>query len=165
VLEFQRYFVGLRAQPAVRRIEYRGAAAAAASRAALDLLAAPALEAVILCPSNPWLSIAPLLAIPGLRAALSSCQAPVVAVSPIVGGAAIKGPTAKIMTELGLPVTATAVARYYGDLLDGYVIDRSDAALAQDLGMRSLVTATVMKSDEDKRRLAREVLAFAAQLT
>lgn len=165
VLEFQRYFVGMRAQPAVRGIEYRGAAAAAASLAALDLLADPALEAVILCPSNPWLSIAPLLAMPALRAALSACRAPVVAVSPIVGGAAIKGPTAKIMAELGLDVTATSVARYYGNLLDGYVIDRSDAALAQDLGVRSLVTATVMQTHEDKQRLAREVLDFATQLT
>jgi LPPG:FO 2-phospho-L-lactate transferase len=165
VLDFQRYFVGLRAQPAVRSIEYRGAAAAAANPKVLSLLADPALEAVILCPSNPWLSIAPLLAIPALRAALSACTAPVVAVSPIVGGAAIKGPTAKIMTELGLPVTAAAVARYYGDLLDGYVLDRADARLAPDLGLPALVTTTVMKTDEDKRRLAREVVAFARQLT
>lgn len=165
VLDFQRYFVGLRAQPAVRSIEYRGAATAAANPKALSLLADPALEAVVLCPSNPWLSIAPLLAIPALRAALSACTAPVVAVSPIVGGAAIKGPTAKIMAELGLPVTAIAVARYYGDLLDGYVLDRADAALAPDLGLPSLATATVMKTDEDKRRLAAEVLAFARQLT
>jgi LPPG:FO 2-phospho-L-lactate transferase len=165
VLDFQRYFVGLRAQPAVRSIEYRGAATAAANSEVLSLLADPALEAVILCPSNPWLSIAPLLAIPALRAALSACTAPVVAVSPIVGGAAIKGPTAKIMTELGLPVTAAAVARYYGDLLDGYVLDRADAAMAPDLGLPALATATVMKTDEDKRRLAREVVAFARQLT
>lgn len=165
VLDFQRYFVGLRAQPAVHGIEYRGAGTAAANPGALSLLADPALEAVILCPSNPWLSIAPLLAIPALRAALSACRAPVVAVSPIVGGAAIKGPTAKIMTELGLPVTAAAVARYYGDLLDGYVLDRSDAALAPDLGLPALVTATVMKTAEDKQRLAREVVAFARQLT
>lgn len=165
VLDFQRYFVGLRAQPAVHRIEYRGAATAAANAEALSLLADPALEAVLLCPSNPWLSIAPLLAIPALRAALSACTAPVVAVSPIVGGAAIKGPTAKIMTELGLPVTAATVARYYGDLLDGYVLDRADASMASDLGLPSLATATVMKTDEDKRRLAREVVAFARQLT
>ena len=165
VLDFQRYFVRLRAQPVVHSIEYRGAGTAAANPEALYLLADPALEAVILCPSNPWLSIAPLLAIPALRAALSACRAPVVAVSPIVGGAAIKGPTAKIMTELGLPVTATAVARYYGDLLDGYVLDRSDAAMAPDLGLPALVTATVMKTAEDKQRLAREVVAFARQLT
>ena len=165
VLDFQRYFVRLRAQPVVHGIEYRGAGTAAASPEALYLLADPALEAVILCPSNPWLSIAPLLAIPALRAALSACRAPVVAVSPIVGGAAIKGPTAKIMTELGLPVTATAVARYYGDLLDGYVLDHSDAAMAPDLGLPALVTATVMKTAEDKQRLAREVVAFARQLT
>ena len=88
-----------------------------------------------------------------------------VAVSPIVGGAAIKGPTAKIMTELGLPVTAATVARYYGELLDGYVLDRSDAALAPDLGLPALVTATVMKTADDKQRLAREVVAFARQLT
>ena len=165
VLDFQRYFVGLRAQPVVHSIEYRGAGTAAANPEALSLLADPALEAVILCPSNPWLSIAPLLAIPALRAALSACRAPVVAVSPIVGGAAIKGPTAKIMTELGLPVTAATVARYYGELLDGYVLDRSDAALAPDLGLPALVTATVMKTADDKQRLAREVVAFARQLT
>lgn len=165
VLDFQRYFVGLRAQPAVHSIEYRGAATAGANPEALSLLADPALEAVILCPSNPWLSVAPLLAMPALRTALLACRAPVVAVSPIVGGAAIKGPTAKIMTELGLPVTATAVARYYGDLLDGYVIDRADAGMAPDFGLPSLATATIMKTDQDKRRLAAEVLAFARQLT
>ena len=164
VLEFQRYFVAERAKPAVRHIEYRGAATARASAQALTLLANPALEAVILCPSNPWLSVAPLLALPELRAALLACSAPVIAVTPIVGGRAIKGPTAKIMAELGLPVTAAAVARYYGELLDGYVLDHADAALAKEIAVPVLTTNTVMKNDADKQALAREVCAFARRL-
>ncbi len=164
VLDFQRYFVAERTLPTVQHIEYQGAADAAANPKVLALLANEALQAVVICPSNPWLSIAPLLAIPALNSAIAACKAPVIAISPIVGGAAIKGPTAKIMTELGLPVTAAEVARFYGTLLDGYVIDHADAALANEIGIPVLTTSTVMRNDDDKQRLAREVLDFAQAL-
>ncbi len=164
VLDFQRYFVAERTLPTVQHIEYQGAADAAANPKVLALLANEALQAVVICPSNPWLSIAPLLAIPALNSAIAACTAPVIAISPIVGGAAIKGPTAKIMTELGLPVTAAEVARFYGTLLDGYVIDHADAALANEIGIPVLTTSTVMRNDDDKQRLAREVLDFAQAL-
>lgn len=164
LLEFQRYFVERRAQPQVRAIRYDGADTAKPNPAALAALADPALEVVIVCPSNPWLSVAPILAMPGLRAALRACKAPVVAVSPIVGGKAIKGPTAKLMAELGLPVTAVAVAEYYGDLLDGFVLDESDRSLADEIAMETTVLPTVMTELASKQCLARDVLRFAQSL-
>lgn len=166
-LEFQRYFVGRQAQPAVSAIRYHGADTAAVNPAALAALADPALEAVIVCPSNPWLSIAPLLAMPALREALSATAAPVIAVSPIVGGKAIKGPTAKLMAELGLPVTASAVAEFYRGVADAYVLDETDAALIGEisaLGMAVDVQPTVMHDLASKEALARQVLAFAERI-
>jgi LPPG:FO 2-phospho-L-lactate transferase len=131
---------------------------------ALAALADPALEAVIVCPSNPWLSVAPILAMPELRAALQACPAPVVAVAPIVGGKAIKGPTAKLMAELGLPVSAAAVAHYYGDLLNGYVLDEADANLAAEIDTATAVLPTVMTDLASKQGLANAVLGFAQSL-
>lgn len=163
-LEFQRYFVAERAAPRVQSLEYRGAERAQALAEAVQLLGGGDLQAIVLCPSNPWLSIAPMLALPALRAALTKRTAPLVAVSPIVGGAAIKGPTAKIMGELGLPVSAASIAAYYGDLLDGFVIDSADAALAPRIGTATRCAATVMRHDGDKSRLAAQVLEFAAAL-
>lgn len=166
-LEFQRYFVGRQAQPAVSAIRYHGADTAAVNPAALAALADPALEAVIVCPSNPWLSIAPLLAMPALREALSATAAPVIAVSPIVGGKAIKGPTAKLMAELGLPVTASTVAEFYRGVADAYVLDETDAALTGEisaLGMAVDVQPTVMHDLPSKEALARQVLAFAERI-
>ena len=166
-LAFQRYFVGRRAEPAVRAIAYRGADTARANPAALAALADPALEAVVICPSNPWLSIAPLLALSDLRMALAATRAPVIAISPIVGGKAIKGPTAKLMGELGLPVTANAVAQFYAGLIQGYVLDETDRDLAGTVagqGMAVDVQPTVMTDLASKRALARNVLAFAERL-
>ena len=122
-LSFQEYFVRERATPRVRHLEYAGADTARASIAA-DLLSAQAQpRAIVLCPSNPWLSIAPILAIPGWRRALDASDAPVVGVSPIVSGRALKGPTAKLMSELGLEVSALGIAQHYSGVLDGFVID------------------------------------------
>lgn len=176
-LAFQRYFVGRRAEPQVRAIRYDGAENAPPAEALLAALAAPELEAVVICPSNPWLSIAPMLAMPALRAALTQTAAPVVAVSPVIAGKAVKGPTAKLMGELGLPVTATTVAQWYGNLLDGFVLDAEDAGLApeigapeigaQDIGKGGLaveVAPTLMRSLDDKCALAARVLDFAARL-
>jgi LPPG:FO 2-phospho-L-lactate transferase len=163
-LAFQRYFVERRCTPAVRAISFAGAGEARPSPALLPALARSDLKAIVICPSNPCLSIDPLLAVPGLRAALAAASAPVVAVSPLIGGQAVKGPTAKIMAELGIGATTQAIAAHYRGLLDGLVIDTSDAGEARGLGVRSLVTATLMHTLEDRERLAREVLRFAAEL-
>jgi len=164
-LAFQDYFVRRRAEPVARAFDYGGGAVDAAP-GALAALADPRLAGVIVAPSNPWLSIAPLLAVPALRAAVLAARVPVVAVSPVVGGAALKGPTAKIMGELGLPVTPAAVARHYG-ILTGLVLDDVDAARAaevQALGVRTATAQSVMRTLEDRVALARAALAFATNL-
>jgi LPPG:FO 2-phospho-L-lactate transferase len=162
VLPFQRYFVEQQCAPRVVGFEFRGAEEARPTAAVLGALADPGLAAVVICPSNPFISIDPILAVPGMRAALAACPAPVVAVSPIIGGRAVKGPTAKMMAELGLAVTSRAVARHYEGLIDGFVLDEADAAEADAIGAPCLATRTLMTDEDDKRRLAREVLAFAA---
>ncbi len=163
-LAFQDYFVRRRCEPAVAELAYEGAATARPHAEFLAALADPRLRSVVICPSNPFLSIDPILALPGVRAALSACPAPVVAVSPIVGGRAVKGPTAKMMTELGLPVTAAAVATHYGDLIDGYLVDHGDAGTVACPGVAVATAATLMTSLSDREALARDVLAFADSL-
>jgi LPPG:FO 2-phospho-L-lactate transferase len=163
-LAFQDYFVRRRCEPRVTGIRYENAASVQPAAAALSALASPALTCVVICPSNPYLSVDPLLAIPELRAKLSAISAPVIAVTPLVGGAAIKGPTAKIMRELDLPLTPLTVAHHYGELLDGFVLDEVDRGSAADFACAVQVCDTVMVSVADRERLAREVLAFAAQL-
>ena len=164
VLAFQRYFVERRCAPAVRGFTFDGADEARMPPGLTDLLADGRLEAVIICPSNPFISIDPILAVPDMRAALIAAPAPVVAVSPIIGGKAVKGPTAKMMAELGLPTTSTSVAVHYGDLLDGFVLDEADADQAGALDLPCLITPTLMTTEADKRRLATEVLDFARRL-
>jgi LPPG:FO 2-phospho-L-lactate transferase len=115
----------------------------------------------VICPSNPFISIDPILGVPGVREALRACDAPVIAVSPIIGGKAVKGPTAKMMAELGLPVDTAAVARYYGDILDLYVADEADVDEVADLGVPVRVARTLMSSLEDREALARVVLETA----
>ena len=169
-LPFQEYFVRRRCEPAVRGLRFEGAPAARMSAAFEAALADPALEAVVICPSNPYLSVDPILAVPGARASLARCAAPVVAVSPIVGGRAIKGPAAKIMSELGVEASAAAVAARYRDLLDGFILDETDRVLAAAIasegtaGPRIAVEQTVMRTDEDRIRLAARVLEFARLL-
>lgn len=163
-LAFQNYFVARRCEPAVSAIRFAGADRARPSPELLRALARPDLVAIVICPSNPYLSIDPLLSVPGMRAALAEAAAPVVAVSPLIAGQAVKGPTAKIMAELGVSATAQAIAAHYRDLLDGLVIDTGDAAEARGLGVRSVVTATLMRTLADRERLAREVLRFAAEI-
>lgn len=159
-LAFQEYFVHRRCQPRVRAVRFVGAEAARPTPAALGALAAA--QVVVICPSNPFLSIDPILAVPGLRAALRG--KPVVAVSPIVGGQALKGPAAKMLAELGQAASALAVARHYGDLLQGFVLDEVDRELAPSFDLPVHVTDTVMHTNLDRARLAREVTAFAAAL-
>ncbi len=158
-LEFQDYFVRRRCEPVVQAIEYAGAELARPPQALLAALASPDLAAVVICPSNPLLSVGPILAVAGLREALGRCAAPIIAVSPLIGGQAVKGPTAKIMRELGLEATAAAVARSYADLLDVFVVDTVDADLALPAGVRRTVAPTLMSTVADREQLARTVLA------
>ncbi len=145
-LAFQEYFVRDQCRPVARSIRYDGAARARPTRAVIDALSAPGLAGIIICPSNPWLSVDPILAVPGLREAMRASGAPVIAVSPIIGGKAVKGPTAKIMGELGLTPTAATIARHYGTLLDGFVLDAEDEALAGEVGVATIVTSTMMRT-------------------
>ena len=163
-LDFQDYFVRLRCEPVIDRLEFAGAADARPHRDFLAALTEPQLRAVVICPSNPFISIDPILAVPGVRAALRACNAPVIAVSPIIGGKAVKGPTAKMMAELGLPVDAAAVAHHYRDFLDLYIADEEDAAAVAGLDMPVVLTRTLMQSLADREALARAVLAAAERV-
>jgi LPPG:FO 2-phospho-L-lactate transferase len=163
-LSFQDYFVREGCAPKVQGLRFEGAAAARPSAGLEAALADPALEGIVICPSNPLLSIAPMLALPGLREALGAARAPLVAVSPIIAGRAVKGPAAKLMAELGMPVSCAGVAAWYGDLLAGFVIDESDAALKDECGVETLVAPILMRSPEDRRALALQVLAFLGRL-
>lgn len=167
-LAFQRYFVGEQCQPVATGIRFEGAERAAPSPGLRAALARKDVAAVIVCPSNPYLSVDPILAVRGVRAGLVALGAPVLAVSPIVGGTALKGPAAKLMRELGAIPGVAAVADHYAGLLSGLVIDQSDAGDAEALrgvGVEPLVTSSVMATDEDRVRLAEETLAFAAGLS
>lgn len=163
-LAFQHYFVRDRCVPVACAIRFAGAEEAKPSAPLAALLARDDIEAVILCPSNPYLSIDPILAVPGLRDGIAAWGAPTVAVSPIVGGAAIKGPAAKLMQELGVAPGQAAVADHYRGLIDGLVVDHVDAAEAEALDLPTLATASVMESDADRIALAEATLAFAARL-
>ncbi len=163
-LPFQHYFVKDRCDPAVAAIRFEGASRASPTPAALEALARPDLAAVVICPSNPYLSVDPILAVPGWPAALQSRGVPVIAVSPLIGGEAVKGPTAKIMRELGLEVSPLTVARHYSGLIGGFVLDEVDAALAPRFDVPVRVAPTLMRALEDKDRLAHAVLDFAGAL-
>jgi LPPG:FO 2-phospho-L-lactate transferase len=163
VMDFQHYFVRERCAPVVTGFEFEGADTARVNDEVLDWLGSPSLEGVILCPSNPFVSIDPILAMPGLRAGLKDCQAPVIAVSPVVGGEAIKGPTVKMMGELGVPNTAEWVAEHYRDFLDGFIIDNTDQALLDEvhgLGLEAVARQTIMVELQDRVNLAGDCLRF-----
>ncbi|MDP6350794.1 MAG: 2-phospho-L-lactate transferase [Alphaproteobacteria bacterium] len=166
-LPFQDYFVRLRCRPIARRVWFAGIEDAGPSPGFEQALGAADLDAIVICPSNPILSVLPILDLAGVRSRLEDRRVPLIAISPIVGGKAIKGPAAKIMAELGLDASATGIAHFYGDLLDGLVVDRADTGAAtaiEALGPRVLVTDTVMTSPDDRVRLARESVAFARSL-
>ena len=158
LLPFQRYFVQQRCEPRVSAIRFEGAQTASPAPGVVEALAAA--DMILLAPSNPWLSIDPLLAVPGLYRALKDRRAPLVAVSPLVGGKAVKGPTAKLMGELGLQVTNWSIADHYGELLDGMVIHEGDSAPG-DLAIG--VTDTLMTHSDDRRRVALAALDLAQQ--
>jgi len=163
-LEFQHYFVRDRCEPRVERLEYRGGEAARPSAALRDALARSDLAGIVFCPSNPYLSIAPILAMPGVREAIGGRA---VAVSPIIAGRAVKGPAAKIMQELGIAPSALEIARYYRGIVRALVIDRADSGLAASIeavGIRAVQEDTLMPGDADRERLARACLAVVERV-
>ncbi len=160
VLEFQEYFVRYRWHPVVKRLWYEGAEQAQPAPGLFEALSEA--EAIIICPSNPVLSIEPILQVSGVRAALARRRAPCLAISPIIAGAALKGPAAKIMNELHLDATAGGVAAYYGALIEGFVLDTQDQATV--IQQQRLATNIRMNTVEDRERLAREVLVWIGSL-
>jgi LPPG:FO 2-phospho-L-lactate transferase len=162
-LAFQHYFVRERCVPAVSRIEFDGAERASLNPDVSKLLATR-LDAIVICPSNPFLSVDPILAVPGMREAIRSNGAPVIAVSPIIAGQAVKGPTAKLFAELGLTASAANVARHYAGLIDGFVLDEQDAGTELPHAMAGRTAQTLMQSLEDRENLARVVLDFAGSI-
>ncbi len=164
VLPFQRYFVERRCAPVVTGFAFAGAGEARLPAGLAAILESESLDAIIICPSNPFISIDPVLAVPDMREALIASPAPVIAVSPIISGKAVKGPTAKMMAELGLPTTSASVAEHYSGLLDGFVLDEADADQAEALDLPCLVTPTLMTTEAEKCRLASEILDFARTL-
>ncbi len=165
-LPFQDYFVRLKCAPVVSALQFEGADNARLSHEIGTALSDPDLSAVIICPSNPLISIDPILAIPGMRNAIANCKAPVVAISPIVAGKALKGPTAKMLDELGFGATAAVVADRYRDLLSAYIVEADDYDDCLQAGFPFVVEAarTIMTSLEDREDLARTVLATADRI-
>ena len=162
-LPFQTYFVEQACEPVVRGFRFDGVEAARPAQGVMEAVALA--QAVILCPSNPWVSLDPILAVPGIRQALAGKT--VVGVSPIIGGQALKGPAAKMARELGIEPSAAAIADHFRGLLNGLVIDTQDSAEAgrvREAGARAHITSTVMKTPADRRRLAEDVLGFVREL-
>jgi LPPG:FO 2-phospho-L-lactate transferase len=164
-LEFQDYFVRYQCAPVVEDFLFAGVESAAPSPGFLAALRDPALRAVVICPSNPFISIDPILSLRGVRDALRTSAAPVVAVSPIIGGQAVKGPAAKMMRELGLSVTAATVGERYADFLDGYVVDDRDASGLDLPGIAIRATKTLMQTLDDRKQLAAAVLDLVDELS
>ncbi len=161
-LAFQEYFVKLQCKPVARNIRFDGAEKAQPSQEVVAAIRNA--DAIIFCPSNPLISIGPILSMPSLRRIIAAGRAPKVAVSPIIKGEALKGPAAKLMTELGMEVSPVGVARHLQEVLTGFVIDYLDEQhmnAISDLGLRTLVTGTIMTNNEARVTLAKEVLNFA----
>ena len=167
-MPFQEYFVKNRCLPDINGFRFAGISNAIPSSKLLRAFEDPALELLIICPSNPFISIDPILKLPGLKKAIERSRTTVLAVSPIVGGKALKGPTAKMLKELRLKSDASSIAQHYGKILDGFVIDTKDCNLEKQIsekGHKVLVTQTIMKSLDDKVSLANDILDFAAEIS
>lgn len=166
-LAFQDYFVRRRCKPRVQGFRFAGARKARVPEKLAAILSSHAVEAVVICPSNPYVSVAPIFSVPAIRRWMATRTFPVVAVSPIVGGTAVKGPAAKMMRELGVEVSAVGLARHYGTRVDGWVIDCVDSAQEPritKLGRAVSVTDTMMRDREASKRLARTTIDFARKL-
>ncbi len=162
-LPFQDYFVRQRCEPVVTGFRFEGAERALPAPGVIEALKRA--DLVVLCPSNPWVSLDPILAVPGVKEAIGTRR--VVGVSPIIGGKTVKGPAAKMYSELGIPASAVAVAKHYRSLLAGFVLDKQDGEQAdavQQLDILPYVTDTLIKSRPERRRLAAEILEFCKLL-
>lgn len=162
-LEFQRYFVEQRCEPRVRGFRFAGIEKARPAPGVVEAIEAA--DRVVLCPSNPWVSLDPILSVPGIRAAIVRRSA--IAVSPFIGGKAVKGPAAKMAAELGLEPSPSAIARHYDGIIRGLVYDVADRDVSAELiglGIQSLRTRTLMRTGRDRRRLGAEVVAFTVDL-
>ncbi len=161
-LPFQHYFVRMQCEPLCIDVSFVGMDEAKLNDTVQGAISGA--DLIVICPSNPYLSIDPILSVPGMRSAILRSPAPVVAVTPIVGGEALKGPAAKMMREMGEMISPITVADRYADVLDGFVLDKEDAILRDSIDVRVLVTNTVMTDLESKTVLAREILAFGSLL-
>ncbi|HEX7541989.1 MAG TPA: 2-phospho-L-lactate transferase [Anaerolineales bacterium] len=153
-LAFQEYFVHRKCEPKVKGFRFAGIETARPAPGVLEAI--DQADAVVICPSNPWVSIDPILAVAGIRSAIAAKF--VVAISPIIGRQTVKGPAAKMYTELGVQPSALAVSRHYGKLLSGFLLDKVDANLVQNISIPTLATNILMKNQDERRRLAQDVL-------
>ena len=160
-LAFQEYFVREQCEPAVIDFDFEGIEKSTPNPVVMSWL--DECDGIIICPSNPYVSVDTILSVPKYRDAFQS--KPVIAVSPIVGGLAIKGPAAKMMTELGVPPTPIAVAKHYGSLLSGFVLDQTDHEQAKDIPIPSIVTQTIMLTLRDRIALAEQCVRFLEEMT
>jgi LPPG:FO 2-phospho-L-lactate transferase len=164
-LPFQEYFVHRQCHPRVSGFLFRGVEQANPTPGVIEALKET--DLVVICPSNPWVSVGPILALPGVKQTIETSGCPVLAVSPIIGGQAVKGPAAKMYLELGIEPSALSVARHYGNLVSGFIFDGVDAGQTdaiQSLGILPFSTDTIMNTAADRRRLSAETLAFGQQL-
>lgn len=170
ILPFQEYFVMKKCQPKVKGFKFNNVDKSTPAPGVLKSIKES--ELVIFCPSNPWVSIDPILAVPCIREELLNSTVPIIAVSPIIGGEAVKGPAAKMYAEMGIQPSALAVAEHYGygrdgGLLTGFVLDALDENVNVEIqyrGIKTLITNTLMQTNSDRQRLAREVLEFGKEL-
>lgn len=159
-ISFQEYFVHLKCEPKVIGFHFEGAERAEAAPGVVEAI--DSAEAVVICPSNPWVSIDPILAVPNLRSAVEAKLT--IAVSPIIGGKAVKGPLAKMFTELGIQPSALAIIEHYQNLLNGFVLDNIDQDLTKMIGIPSITTDTLMDSLTKRAQLAQAMLHFMRRL-
>ena len=167
LLSFQEYFVKNQSKPTIKNISFSGSREATASPELQQAMKGKDFDAIVICPSNPYLSIDPILSIDEIKTFIQSSTQPVIAVSPIVKGTAIKGPTAKIMEEFKIPVSVISIAEHYHPLIDGLVIDNKDgnqATQIESMGLQVKVTNTIMKNDQDKIQLAQDVITFTESI-
>ncbi|MDI6768391.1 MAG: 2-phospho-L-lactate transferase [Anaerolineales bacterium] len=163
-LPFQEYFVQRKCEPKVTGFRFAGIEEAKPAPGVIEAISAA--DAIVICPSNPWVSINPILAVLQLRSTVHRPPS-IVAISPIIGGQTVKGPAAKMFAELGIPPSALAVAEHYKNLLTGFILDHVDATLApnvEHLNVQTCVTSTLMKTVSDQRQLAEDVLNFIQRL-
>jgi LPPG:FO 2-phospho-L-lactate transferase len=159
-LTFQEYFVHLKCAPKVKGFRFNGITEALPAPGVIEAISHA--DAIIICPSNPWVSIDPILALTGIRSAISAKK--IIAVSPILAGRAVKGPAAKMYTELGIIPSALAIAQHYDNLLSGFVLDNMDISQSNEIRVETLVTDILMINKEGRRRLAQDMLNFIHKL-